>query len=634
MGACRVAGEGRRPTARVVPRESVDWRAMRPSTRQDWLAAAALLAGLFACLAMPPATTGHNAALAVAALAIGALVALAVARRPFTFAPRIRAAFALLVLLAIWYVATRAWAINPAGSMVESSRVSAFVLLAWASHTTVVGTAARRLLLGGIATAAALVAVPHLIDLLRDGAPQVRVDGELGYWNATAVAALVLVPTAVALAGTGRRALQVLGAVLLPLAGVAAVATASRGALVALVVALLLQAALDPDYRGGLPRALVTAAALAMVIVGLAIDDMPEALSMLAPVAIAVAGFAAIGHRRTRREARLAIAVPPAAGEPPPATRRRLPSAVQLVGGLIVAGVAVLLVTLVLNANSEQLPERDVPSNESVERLATTDDSRRFDWWSEGLDIWKDAPVHGKGGGAFEVLHVDSPADNADHVHSMPLEVLIETGVIGFLLLLGASVQFLRVLRHGRRSTERALAGGIAALLITQGFIDWTLSFPQVLAMLAIAGPLAVQSPPDEPPARAGDEPLWAPIAMLGSLAAATTIALTPTLATLLADQATTAFDDGKPRKAASLSEQSMLLVPSLDTLQVQVLSLQAQGLDSEARGVLSDHEQVWSTSMAGLRLGRDLLADDADLGPRIERRIKQLEDQRARASA
>jgi hypothetical protein len=116
---------------------------MRMSTRQDWIAATAVLAALVATFAIPAATTGASLARAVAAIAIGALIALAVARAPFTFAVRVRSGFVLLVALALWYVLTRFWAVEPAGSMFESARVSAFVLLAWAVHTSVTGAASR-----------------------------------------------------------------------------------------------------------------------------------------------------------------------------------------------------------------------------------------------------------------------------------------------------------------------------------------------------------------------------------------------------------------------------------------------------------------------------------------------------------
>ncbi|MCB0880046.1 MAG: hypothetical protein KDC46_13830, partial [Thermoleophilia bacterium] len=103
----------------------------------------------------------------------------------------------------------------------------------------------------------------------------------------------------------------------------------------------------------------------------------------------------------------------------------------------------------------------------------------------------------GQGGGAFGALHVEAYGTNLDHVHSMPLEVLIETGIVGITLLAAGSILLLRVLRQGRRSTERALAGAISTLILVQATIDWTLSLPQLVMLLAIAGPIALTSPPD-----------------------------------------------------------------------------------------------------------------------------------------
>ncbi|MEO6867881.1 MAG: O-antigen ligase family protein [Gaiellales bacterium] len=634
---------------------------MRTSTRQDWLAAAALLAGLLACFVVPPATTGSSAARAVAAMAIAALIALAVGRTPFSFAPHVRTAFVLLVSLSLWYVATRAWAVYPAGSMVESSRVSAFVLMAWAAHTTVVGDGARRLLLAGVGIAAFFICLPDLVDVLRDGAPAARVPGELGYWNASAIAALVLVPIAVTLAGSAKRRLIALAALLIPIAGITAVATASRGALVALVVALLFQALLDPDYRGGLPRALVAVLALAMVIAGLAIDGMPVYVSLLAPALVAGGGFALIRARRTHVERRRlraleggAQAVDAAATLDETPVRRRRISPTTLMGAAIVATLGVLLIALVVSANDDRLPDRiggtgsdtaePAAANDSVERLTSTDDSRRFVWWQEGVQMWKRAPLHGRGGGAFGALHVDAPGDTADHVHSMPLEVLLETGLIGLALLVGAAITFMRVLRRGRRTPERALGGAIAALLITQSLVDWTLSFPQLMAMLAIAGPLALQLPPkpDElqaPPAAktaptrgtlpTSEASLVAPLAMLVSLAIATLVAFTPMLATLLADQGAARLDDGQPHRAANLFAQSEQLVPSMETLTLQVISLQSAGQAAEAKRVLRDRQQVWFEQLDGLLLAQSVLGEDPELGPRIERRLAEMQRDR-----
>ncbi len=601
---------------------------MRTSTRQDWLAAAAILAGLVAVYAIPAATTGASAARAVAAMTISALIALAVARAPFTFAFRVRTGFVLLVALALWYVTTRLWAVDPAGSMVESSRVSAFVLLAWATHTCVAGVGARRLLLGGIAACGLFVSIEPLRDVIRDGAPTVRVAGELGYWNATAIVALVLVPTAVALAGTGRRRLLVLAGALIPVAGVAAVASASRGALAALVVALLVQALLDPDYRGGLPRALVAGASLGLVIVGLAVDGMPVAVSLLGPALAAIGGFGLISARRVRRERTNLKVVE--VDEDASVESRRNPRGVQVAGAGLIAVLAVLLVALVLDANEGEIPGRGAAAGTGdVTRLASTDDSQRFAWWQEGIDLWQTAPIHGRGGGAFGALHVEGRGTNLEHVHSMPIEVLLETGLVGALLLAGAAVLLLRVLRQGHRSTDRALAGAICALILSQSLLDWTLSLPQVLALLAIAGPIALVTPPstdDDPTAAAADPAVWQALTMLVALALATTVALTPMLASLLVDQAASRFDEGNFTESAALAEQSMLLVPSLDTLRVQVISLQKSGDRNDARAALRENQQVWLYRLDGLELARDLLAEDPELGPDIERRIAKLE--------
>ncbi|MCB0880045.1 MAG: hypothetical protein KDC46_13825, partial [Thermoleophilia bacterium] len=115
-------------------------------------------------------------------------------------------------------------------------------------------------------------------------------------------------------------------------------------------------------------------------------------------------------------------------------------------------------------------------------------------------------------------------------------------------------------------------------------------------------------------------------VTMLVALAAATTVALTPMLATLLADQAANAVDDGNPRRAAELSAQSMDLVPSLETLYVQVIALQQQGDKPAARDALRANEQVWLHQLDGLLLAQPLLGDDPEYADRINSRIERLQ--------
>jgi hypothetical protein len=625
---------------------------MRASTRQDWLAAAAVLAALAAVFVIPAATTGTSMARAVAAMAIGALVALAVARAPFTFALRVRSGIVLLVALSLWYVLTRLWAVDPGGSMYVGSRLCAFVLLAWAVHTCVLGTAPRRALLGGIAAVALYVSAGPLWDAITEGAPDERLHGLLGYWNATAIVAVILVPTAVALAGTGNRRLIALAGILIPIAGVAEATFASRGALVALLFALLVQAALDPDHRGGLPRALVAGAAFALTLLALSIDGVPVVVALASPALVAIGGFGLVRARRVRREqvALTVVEQPDAATTAPGsaspgevgAHRPRRPWLVRLVGAVLVLCLVSLLAALVLDsgdADAPPVPEGAPAAQDSgdLTRLTSTDDSERLTWYGEALDMWRDRPVIGQGGDAFDTLRVDIPGLYVQHVHSMPIEVLLEAGIVGALLLAVATVLLLRVLRQGRRSTERALAAAICALILTQSLIDWTLSLPQILAVLAIAGPIALASPPadDDLPAREQAQvPTWAAITMLATLALATTLALTPMLATLLADQAARRIDDGELQEAADLAAQSVQLVPALDTLTLQVISLQGLGEEEAARDALEANEQVWLHRMDGLALAAPLFEGDAERSAEIARRTEQLQSQQADRAA
>ena len=66
--------------------------------------------------------------------------------------------------------------------------------------------------------------------------------------------------------------------------------------------------------------------------------------------------------------------------------------------------------------------------------------SGRQELFSGGLALWNTAPLFGTGAGGFAVayrsLFVDPTFLDVQHLHSEPMQVLVEQGIIGLLSLL------------------------------------------------------------------------------------------------------------------------------------------------------------------------------------------------------
>src|SRR5207248_11545569 len=72
-------------------------------------------------------------------------------------------------------------------------------------------------------------------------------------------------------------------------------------------------------------------------------------------------------------------------------------------------------------------------------RLISSNGSNRWIWWQEALGAFNDKPLAGWGAGSFRVVrnlysHYPAPVLSA---HSLPLQMLSETGLIGAALGLG-----------------------------------------------------------------------------------------------------------------------------------------------------------------------------------------------------
>jgi O-antigen ligase len=122
-------------------------------------------------------------------------------------------------------------------------------------------------------------------------------------------------------------------------------------------------------------------------------------------------------------------------------------------------------------------------------RIVSSNSGNRWVWWQEAAGAWSDRPLQGWGAGSFPVTHLMYRKVELDvqQPHSVPLQFLAETGVVGATLgmgalgfLLFAALARVRSMRAGReRDLAVALFAGAVAWLV-HGFVDFDWDIPGV----------------------------------------------------------------------------------------------------------------------------------------------------------
>ncbi len=500
-----------------APLEGVPRRADRGPVALGAALGAAVLYAMFAegAIGIPQESALQ---VGVAAIALATLAGLLFGRGlRFSPAPLALAGLALLAGFALWSGLSIAWSIAPDESWLELNRALAYALVA--ALALVLGSslprAAERVALGylAIATVVALYAlggklfpwlhIPGILDL--DHADRFsRLRAPLGYWNALGLACAMAVPiglrATVSLTGRARTAaLLSLVVVLTTLA-----LTYSRGGLLVAVAMVGLLVAMGPDRLRLLAvSAIALLGAAPAVLCVLALEDLRTdglstsarsgdglllALALAAGLAVAVV----LGGRLFAR-GELALS------EGAQGRVRR---------GAIVAAAAVPLIVLGALALSDrgiggsidhQLDEFTAakfdPQNDPS-RVLRTNSGNRWVWWQEAAGAFSDRPVEGHGAGSFPLLH-RAYRDNAIEVrqpHSVPMEFLAETGLVGALLALGGlSLLFLvgvRGVRARAPGNERAFAVALLAVALgwlVHSLVDWDWDIPAVTLVAMVA---------------------------------------------------------------------------------------------------------------------------------------------------
>jgi hypothetical protein len=232
-------------------------------------------------------------------------------------------------------------------------------------------------------------------------------------------------------------------------------------------------------------------------------------------------------------------------------------------------------------------------------RLQAANGNGRYEFWQAALNANATDRWRGIGPGTFEfwwARHSTTPGFVRD-AHTLYLETLAETGIVGFALLVGfllwlGGVAVMRALRgpDTLRLWTAAAAGGLAAFLASAAF-EWVWEMA-ALAMAAMLLAAVVLAGRDEP-LRAGEpEPAQAgsPVArgVLAALALAALVAvLVPLASTLATRDSRAAAAEGRLGVAYADSQTAQRLQPYGATPHLQ------QALVLEQSGVLGPAAQA-----------------------------------------
>jgi O-Antigen ligase len=200
---------------------------------------------------------------------------------------------------------------------------------------------------------------------------------------------------------------------------------------------------------------------------------------------------------------------------------------------------------------------RTTPSRSTKSYFSNGFGSNRYDIWRVAAIEFEHSPVRGVGTDNFAVgyLRERRSVEEPLYPHSLELRALVQTGVVGALLLLGFFLA--AVLRLRRTATTTTLARGTAAAAVGvfaywffHGSVDWFWELPGLgcpaLACLGLAGTL--RRPESGPPV-----PLRVPLAVAG-LAIALVAAASLTLPWLSAQEVEQAGHEWKRHPASAFS--------------------------------------------------------------------------------
>ncbi len=513
----------RRAVSRASERDTATGRSTMPAT--------ALIVALFVLLLYAAFDHGAGGVSAAARIQVAIAAVATVAAGAAIWNGTLRLAIpglalagvALLALFAAWSGLTLAWSVAPDQTWSELNRALTYVvvlvlaMLAGASQPR-----ALRLAAAGTLTVVPAVTiyaigqklVPglHIPGLFNLNHTQLvpRLQDPFGYWNALGLFIAFGVPIALAVVlDRSAHARLRLGSLLsIELMLLTIGLTYSRGALLALVCGLITGIWLSrARLRSLMWIAVAAVATVPPLVFGLASHNLTTVSVGLGSRELAGAELALVllislaalwigGERLMELERTAKIE--------PEQTRRiakalATAAAVVVLCGLLAAGVSGSISHAWTTFTKTQ-----ETTNYDPGRLLSADSANRWVWWKEAAGAFSDRPLAGWGAGSFPVVHLLYRRDaiSVQQPHSVPLQFLAETGIVGALLaivgfglLVAAGVRSVKV----RAGPERLLAAALLAAVVTytvHTLYDWDWDIPGVtLPALVLVGVLAGSRP-------------------------------------------------------------------------------------------------------------------------------------------
>jgi hypothetical protein len=135
---------------------------------------------------------------------------------------------------------------------------------------------------------------------------------------------------------------------------------------------------------------------------------------------------------------------------------------------------------------------KHLPTHDTASSHLLSLGSNRYDFWRVAWREFERHPLGGIGARGFGPAYLVSgrSAETPARAHSVEMDALSETGIVGFLLLVGAGgLGLLVLLRGARASLVGAGLLGSGVYLAAHTAVDWVWTVPEVgLVALALAG--------------------------------------------------------------------------------------------------------------------------------------------------
>ena len=109
--------------------------------------------------------------------------------------------------------------------------------------------------------------------------------------------------------------------------------------------------------------------------------------------------------------------------------------------------------------------------------------SNRYDFWRVAVKTFEHHPLAGVGGRGFRAVYLQQgrSIETPERAHSLELDELSETGIVGFVLLAaGVGLPLGVVLARGRRSLTAASLAAAGVYWLAHSTVDWIWTFPAV----------------------------------------------------------------------------------------------------------------------------------------------------------